>query len=163
MSKIEIHETNLPGVGLRRDFVTDADDRVGVITHHSGRLDLLVYDKYDPDACKLSLALSEEEGRVLGELIGATAIVKEVANIQQSIGGLALDWIPIAKSWQCIGTSIRDLQLTQTGVLIVAVIRDEETTPVPSPDFVLEKDDTVVVIGEPEGIQQAYKMMQGSD
>lgn len=160
MSKIEIQETVLPGVGMRHDFATESGERVGVLTHHSGRLDLLVFDEFDPDSCKSDIALTEDEGRVLGELLGANQVVKSMTNLQQSIGGLTIDWIEIAQNWTCVDRRLDALQLTRTGVLIVAVIRDDETTPIPARDFELHSGDVVVVIGKPEGIQKTYDLMQ---
>ena len=39
---VDIQETNLPGVGLRHDFTTRAGRQLGVVTHRTGRRDLLV-------------------------------------------------------------------------------------------------------------------------
>jgi TrkA domain protein len=47
---MEIQETALPGVGLRHDFTTRAGRQLGVVTHRTGRRDLLLYDRDDPDA-----------------------------------------------------------------------------------------------------------------
>lgn len=163
MSKIKLTETTLPGVGIRRDFLTAQDDRIGVIQHHSGRLDLLVYDEFDPDSCRSSIALTEDEGRVLADLLGATQIVKSMERVRQEIGGIAIDWIEITNSWVCADSRIEALKLAQTGVLIVAVIRHGETTPIPKADFVLQAGDTIVVVGTPEGIQIASAIMQRGD
>jgi TrkA domain protein len=157
----KIQETTLPGVGIRHDFRTEAEARIGVLHHHSGRLDLLVYDDLDPDSCRSTVALTEEEGRVLAGLLGASQVVKSMANLQQTIGGLILDWIRIADGWVCADKRLDALRLTDTGVLIVAVIRDAETIPIPPRDFELRGGDTAVVIGMPEGIRRAYEIMQG--
>jgi TrkA domain protein len=65
----EITTTELPGVGERREFKTDAGECVGVIVHRGGDHELLVYDRKDPDACKLSLRLSGDDARRLGRLL----------------------------------------------------------------------------------------------
>ena len=44
---MDIQETNLPGVGLRHD-TTRAGRQLKVVTHRTGRRDLLVYDRDDP-------------------------------------------------------------------------------------------------------------------
>jgi len=163
MSTPQIEETTLPGVGTRRDFVTDSDNRIGVLNHHSGRLDLLLYDDIDPDVCRSAISLTEDEGRILGQLLGTPQVMKTQGDLQQTMGitGLSIDWITIADKWVCADKRIDALQLTKTGVLIVAVIRDGETTPVPQRDFELHSGDTVVVIGTPDGIQRAYAIMHG--
>lgn len=162
MSKVSIQETVLPGVGVRHDFNTEASDHIGVLHHHSGRMDLLIYDRFDPDSCGQSLALTEEEADTLGQLLGASQVVKSMSNLQQSIGGLSIDWIRIVDAWMCAETEIKNLDLARTGVLIVAVIRNGETTPIPAGTFRLQSGDTVVVIGTPAGIQNAYNVMQGT-
>ena len=69
MAKIE--STHLPGVGDRRDFVTEAGDRIGVVTFMDGRRKLVVYDREDPDRCQAVVELREDELRQLAELSGA--------------------------------------------------------------------------------------------
>ena len=68
MSQIE--ETTLPGVGVRHDFLCRSGRRVGVVSHNTGRRDLVVYDDRDPDAVKASVELSAEEARTLADLLG---------------------------------------------------------------------------------------------
>ena len=45
----DVNETPLPGLGVRYDFVTSAGNRIGVVHHRTGRRDLLVYERGDPD------------------------------------------------------------------------------------------------------------------
>ena len=54
----EVTETQLPGVGVRHEFVTAGGERVAVLTHRTGRRELAVYDRADPDACTTVLHLS---------------------------------------------------------------------------------------------------------
>lgn len=68
MTKIE--STHLPGVGDRRDFVTEAGDRIGVVTHLDGRRELIIYDRDDPDRCVTVVRLGEDDLRHLSELSG---------------------------------------------------------------------------------------------
>lgn len=161
MTKIEIQETTLPGVGVRHEFSVEDGERVGVITHHSGQRDVLVYDKNDPDICRLSLRMTEQEAGQLGQLLGAAKVTQTFANLAQDVAGLTIDWIRIRGDWECAGHTISEVQLTSKGVLIVAVIRNEQTIPTPKADFQLWSGDTVVVIGKPEGIQQVYDDMHG--
>lgn len=161
MSQLEIKETQLPGVGVRHEFDTDNGERVGVITHHSGQRDMLVYDKSDPDICRLSLRLTEAEASQLGQLLGGSKVTQTFSNLAQSISGITIDWIPIRREWECAGHSIDELGLHKTGVNIVAVIRNGETIPAPHSDFQLWSGDTAVVIGTTDGIQKTYDVMHG--
>ena len=38
----DVTETPLPGVGVRYEFTTEADERVGVIVHRGGRREVVV-------------------------------------------------------------------------------------------------------------------------
>lgn len=158
----QVFETRLPGVGIRHDFVTQDGDRLGVILHHSGRRDLLVYDAEDPDSCRVSLRLEKDEAHVISELLGAIHVTQSVSNVQQAIKGLVIDWIPVHADWACAGHTIAELLVrTQTGVSIVAVIRDDDTIPSPGADFKLEAGDVAVVVGTPDGIKKALNLLHG--
>lgn len=158
----EIQESKLPGVGVRHDFVTQRGDRVGVISHHNGQRELLIYDQEDPDFSRASVRLQEAEANIMAELLGAVHVAQSVTNVQQMIKGLAIDWIPIKPAWAGDGQTIAALMIrTRTGASIVAVIRGDETTPSPTPDFKLQSDDLVVVVGTAEGIQKTYNLLQG--
>lgn len=158
----QIDETNLPGVGIRHDFETAQGVRVGVISHRSGRRDLLVYGREDPDACAVALRLDENDVHTLAELLGGTRVTKKLTDLQQTVEGLTLDWLPVSSLWACAGHTIGETQLRRrTGVSIVAVVRDGETTPSPTPDFLLRPGDTVVVVGTPQGIAKAGELMSG--
>ena len=78
MTRIE--ETRLPGVGVRHDFQTAGGVRVGVVTFRDGRRELVVFDDADPDECRATVALGEDDARALADLLGGTQIVEHVAD-----------------------------------------------------------------------------------
>ncbi len=159
----EINETPLPGVGTRREFTTHEGDRVGVIAHHSGRRDLLIYDRYDVDSCKLVMRFNEDDGRTLAELMGVPHVGEGSGGPRQEITpGLVIDWLPVRDEWDCTKCTLSALNLpAQTGALIVAVIRNNRTIASPGADFQLFPGDTAVVVGSPESIQKAFDLMEG--
>jgi TrkA domain protein len=159
---MDIHETALPGVGLRHDFTTRTGRQLGVITHRTGRRDLLVYDREDPDACREVVELTDEEAEALGELLGADRVVEHLADLQR-IEGLAIDWLAIRPGSPYAGRTIADTQArSRTGVSIVAVLRDRSAIPAPTPDVRLEPGDTLVVVGTTDGIS-ALTDLRGAD
>ena len=159
MSNVE--QTRLPGVGVRHDFTTRSGQRLGVIAHRVGHRELILYAEDDPDSVAETVRLADEDAQTLAELLGASRVTAAVEAIQQSIEGLALDWLPISDTWWCSGRSIAESQLRRrTGVSIVAIIRDDQTIPSPEPDQLLHAGDTVVVVGTPEGIQRATALLQ---
>jgi TrkA domain protein len=155
----DVQETQLPGVGIRYDFVTSEGERVGVLLHRSGRRELLIYDRDDPDACRAVVRLDVDDTRTLAELLGASHVSEQLAAMQQ-IEGLAIDWVTIPPTSKAVGRTLRDAALrTETGVSIVAVVRGNETVPAPGPDFTLEPGDTAVVVGTPEGIERLAALL----
>ena len=66
----EVTETQLPGVGVRHEFVTGAGERVAVLSHRTGRREIAVYDRADPDSCTTFLHLNPDDTRTLADLLG---------------------------------------------------------------------------------------------
>ncbi len=157
----EVEETNLPGVGVRHDFRTTGGDRVGVLILRSGRRELFIYDEADPDTCRAVAHLDLDDSRTLGELLGASRLSEAMASVQQQVEGLAIDWLPVEPGSAYAGRSLRDAGLREaTGASIVAVVRGNDATPVPGPDFVLEGGDVAVAIGTPEGLGRLFTLLQ---
>jgi TrkA domain protein len=151
----EVQETQLPGVGTRFDYRTSEGDLVAVLHHRSGRRELLLYDRDDPDRCHTLLRLSADDTRTLAELLGASRVVEHLAEMQQQVSGLAIDWLDVAGGSRWEGRTLEDAQVhTRTGVSIVAVLRDEETLPAPGASFRLAAGDRLVAVGRPDGIAQ---------
>ena len=149
-----VRETQVPGVGVRYEFELENGRQVGVLAHRTGRRDLVQYSKGDPDAVEAQITLTSEEGKVLAELLGGIQLAQSLADVQQQVEGLAIDWVPLPVTSPFAGRTIGDAGVrTRTGVSIVAVLRGDEAFPAPGPDFELQADDTVVVVGTPEGIR----------
>jgi TrkA domain protein len=158
-TRMDIQETNLPGVGLRHDFTTRAGRQLGVVTHRTGRRDLLVYDRDDPDACQEVVQLTDEEADALAELLGAARLVEHLVALQR-VEGLAIDWLPIRPGSPYAGRAIADTQArSRTGVSIVAILRGDGAVPAPTPDARLEPGDTVVVVGTPQGVKDLSALL----
>ena len=104
----DVSETLLPGVGVRHEFVTASGERVAVLTHHTGRRELAIYDRADPDRCTTVLHLSAEDTRTLGELLGASHVSEAVTAVQQRLEGLAIDWVTIPDGSAAVGTTIAE-------------------------------------------------------
>jgi TrkA domain protein len=159
----DVRETKLPGVGVRHDFETASGKRVGVIVHHAGHRELLIYDDRDPDLCRETLRIDEHEAHALAEMLGATQVLESVETLRQSVEGVTIDWLPIDEASVFAGRTIGELELRRrTGVTIIAVIRGGRTMPTPGPELRLEADDTAVVVGPTEAIAQALSLLHGS-
>lgn len=158
----DVTETLLPGLGVRHDFTTGQGEQVGVIVLRSGRREVVLYDPIDPDRPKATLRLDADESRTLAELLGASQVSQALTALQQ-IEGIAIDWLNVEAGSACAGRSIGDAALrTRTGVSIVAIIHagGQRTTPAPGPEAVLRAGDVAVAVGTPEGLAQAFELLQ---
>ena len=161
MTRIE--ETQLPGVGVRHDFKTRGGARVGVISHRTGRRELLIYAGRDPDACSEVLHLDEDEGHALADLLGGTSLAEASHEITQEVEGLVIDWVSVADASPAAGHSLMECGVRrETGATVVAVVRGNETVAAPGPEFELAAGDIAVVVGTSEGIAQITHLLRGT-
>jgi TrkA domain protein len=159
---MDVNETPLPGVGLRYDFTTRSGRQIGVVSHRSGRRDLLVYDRKDPDTSQEVVQLTEDEADTLAEILGAARIAGRLAELRQRIEGLAIDWLEIPPGSPYAGRPLGDTQArSRTGTSIVAILRGDQAIPAPSPGEPLRAGDTAVVVGTPGGIAALTRLLGG--
>lgn len=157
---VKIEETQLPGVGVRYEFRTSDGERVGVVHHRGGRREVFVCRADEPDTVAMSLDLSDEEAHTLGEMMGIATVVEKLADLQQSVEGLAIDWLTVDPGTPYAGRTIGDARIrTRSGVSVVAVIRDTTPFPAPGPEFHVEAGDTLVVVGTPKGIESVTDIL----
>ena len=157
----EIREVNLPGVGVRYEFETTEGKRIGVISHRTGLREIYVSRADDPDEFKRALGLSPDDARTLAELLGATRVAQQLAELQQRIEGLVIDWLPVRADSAYVGRTIGDARIrTRTGVSVVAIVRGEEAVPGPGPDDTLHSGDYLVVVGTARGVEQTVELLR---
>jgi TrkA domain protein len=150
----DVEETELPGVGTKFDFETEQAGRVGVLVHRGGDREVLHYSKADPDACSVTMRLSEDEAGVMARLLGATELADHLHKVTHTVSGVRIDWHEVLDVSPLAGHSLRDLAIhTRTGVSIVAILRGPETIPAPGADAVVAAGDTLVAIGTAVGIE----------
>lgn len=155
-----IEETLLPGVGVRHEFTTVSGERLAVLTHRSGRRELAIYDRRDPDACVTVLHLDADDTRSLADVLGGGHVSETVAAVQHEIEGLAIEWVTIAPGSPYATATIAAGEFrSRTGASIVAVIRDGTSVPAPGPDFAFKEKDVVVAVGTPDGLAQLRSLL----
>ena len=157
----ELNEVDLPGVGVRYEFVTNQGQRVGVVAHRSGRREVYVADPDDADKFKRVLELSEDDARTLAEVLGAARVARELLELQQRVEGLAIDWLPVREDSPYVHRSIGDARVrSRTGVSIVALIRGDDAIPSPGPSEEMKPGDYLVVVGTPRGIEEVVELLR---
>lgn len=158
---VDVIETPMPGVGVRYGMTTRGGRAVGVVSHHTGRRDLVVYDLEDPDAALVSVELTEDEGKALGELLGGSRIVEQIQDLAHQVEGLMIDWVRVDAASPLAHQTLSDAEVrTRTGASIVALVRGDEAIPAPGGDDQLLPGDTAVVVGAPDAVKALASALQ---
>lgn len=156
----EIRETDIPGVGVRYEFETEDGKLVEVLSHRSGRREIYVASRKDPDEFNRVLGLGRNDARTLAELLGASQVAERLAELQQRIEGLVIDWLPVRDDSPYVGRTIGDARIrTRTGVSVVAVVRGDEALPAPGPETSMAAGDFLVVVGTGRGIERVVELL----
>jgi TrkA domain protein len=64
-----IERVALPGIGVCHTATTGRRQRVGVVSHLTGRRDLVIYDPDDPDRAAYAVVLDAAEADHLADLL----------------------------------------------------------------------------------------------
>ena len=156
----DVTETELPGVGVRYDLAATSERTVGVVVHQSGRRDLVVYDERDPDRAAESVALTEEEGHTLGEILGGSRVTESLEEAVHRIEDLVISWVRIEANSPLAGLTLSDAALrTRTGAGVVALVADKGSTPVPGGTSRLISGDMAVIVGVPAAVEAATLLL----
>lgn len=157
----EVVETQLPGVGVRLDFLTSAGERVAVIVHRGGERELMLHDENDPDRFSTFLRLSADDAHMLNDILGGSRISEVTSAVERMVEGISIDWLTVPESSASAGKTIGDRRIrTRTGVSIVAIVRGNETFPAPGPDFTFASGDVAVAVGTPSGIAETRTLLE---
>lgn len=161
LAMADINETRLPGVGIRFDFVLQNGDRIVLINHHSGRVEILLCSEDDPDACHEVLRLAKEDAKALVEVLGQSRVTEEVTRMQLSIEGLTIDWVSVDTVSACADCTLYEIEhKDEEAASIVAVIREGKTIAAPPSAFVLKPGDVAVVVGTAEGVEALSSLLR---
>lgn len=134
-------------------MVTTSGYRLGVVSHRSGRRDLVLFDGDDPDASIADIPLNDDEAEALADILGASLMLGQLSGLRQQAAGLLTEQIAIPAGSSFVGRKLGDTKArTRTSASIVAVLRDREVIASPGPSFVFEASDMVVVVGTRAGL-----------
>lgn len=158
---VDVDRTALPGIGLQHVFNTARGRRIGIVSHRTGRRDLVVYDREDPDRAAVTVVLTSDEANVIAELMGTARIVERLADLHRQVEGLVSEQIRIAPGSPFSGRTLGDTEArSRTGASIVAVVRAGSVIASPRPDFAFETNDVVVAVGTAEGTAAVTALLQ---
>lgn len=155
-----VSETSLPGVGVRYDLPTRSGRSVGVVAHHTGRRDLVVYEERDPAAAAASVELSEDEAHTLGELLGGSPIIERLETLTHRLEDLEIAWVRIEESSPVAGKTLGQASLrSRTGAGVVALVGESASVPVPGGSEVLRVGEMAVVVGPPDAVAAVSELL----
>ncbi|MFG2104970.1 cation:proton antiporter regulatory subunit [Micromonospora echinaurantiaca] len=149
---MQIERTALPGIGIGYTLHTAEGRSLGVLHHHGGRRDLLLYAPGDPDTVERSVRLTPAEARELAELLHPVATIDHVPDLEQRAGKLTVAAVPVTAVSPHGGRVLRDVVADVPGVTVVALLRDGRTITAPGPERRLAHGDALLVAGTPEGV-----------
>lgn len=157
---MEVFETRLPGVGVRYEFTTSDDERLGVLVRRDGRREVALYDRQDPDACRAAIALDTTDTATLIDLLGGSKITERLGDLRHEVEGLSIEWITMRDGAGLTGRTIEDGHIRSvTGASVVAVIRGDHSIPGPGPDLRFEGGDVVLLMGNTAGVQAGARLL----
>lgn len=88
---------------------------------------------------------------------------RTVSQLQSACNLIDLNWVTITQDSPVIGRSIRELRIRkQTGVSVVAVLRDGSLLMNPDPDFEFQREDLVGVVSEPPQLDRFLELSASS-
>lgn len=158
---MDVKEVLLPGVGLCYEFDNSDGDRIGVIAKRSGDFEVVLYHAADLDTAQPLFRLTEEEADALAQILGAPRIAERFADLTREVPGLDAGQAVVRAESPYVDRPLGDTQArTRTGASIVAIVRDEEVLPSPSPAEPLRAGDVLVVIGTADGINRVIQILE---
>lgn len=142
---IQIERRELPGVGAGYTLHTSEGQLLGVISHRSGRRELLLYSVDDPDDVDRSVALSPAEAQQVAELLHPVTTIDHLTQLGRQ-SGIAVAGLSVTAGSPYDGRRLGDA-VTGTGATAIAIIREEQTISRPDAGQVLAGGDILITAG----------------
>ncbi len=157
---VRVEKSELPGIGVRHDLVTARGRRIGVVNFRDGRRELTIYDLEDPDSCIVSIPITDPEASTLAELLGASVVLSKLTELTDTAAGLFSEHILIPPDSIYAGQPLAATRArTRTGVSIVAIVRDKQVIPSPTPDVMIEAGDAIIAVGTRSGLDSLAELI----
>lgn len=157
---MNLEETPLPGIGVRRDVMLATGRRVGVVIKREGGMELIISERQDPDACQAAIPLTNEEAAAIGGMLGAPQLVADLTAEHRELPGVSTRQFVLSQDSPYTERTLGDTHLrTRTHASIVAISRSGQVHASPPPSFELAPGDVVIVVGTPDGLDKAAHLL----
>ncbi len=163
---VAITTRRLPGIGVCHEMTLTEGARLAVVTRRNGLRDVAVYDVDDADEARVDVVLNEQEANALAELLGGPQLMNTLSGVGDigDTNALNVQQLPLDRRSPFVRRPLGDTQArTRTGVSIVAVARNGMVHPSPGPDFVLQDEDLIAVVGTDAAIERLAAILDGTD
>lgn len=164
MPGVDLEETLLPGVGVRYELTTRAGQVIGIVVAREGGAEIVAYDQRDPDRALGVFRLNPEEADAVAEVLGAPRLTQRFADLSREVPGLQSGRFTIRPGSPFDGRTLGETRArTLTGCSIVAIVRDADVVPSPTPADHLRAGDVLVAIGSSSGLEELDRRLSGQD
>lgn len=143
---MRISETVLPGVGKKHELALRDGNVAAVITHNTGKRELLKKEHEDADAERL-FDLTDQESRTLGTVLEGAYFQPVASEDKDTIlsGDTIIEWLIVGKDAPALGDRIADA--LPEGVKLLAIERGGELLTGEPPETTFEVGDVVIIAG----------------
>jgi len=157
---VRIEKSDLPGIGVRHELITAKGRRIGVVIYRDGHRELAIFDQDDPDSCLVSIPMTDPEASALSELLGASVVLSKLTELTDESAGLFTEHLLIPNDSVYAGHPLGDTKArTRTGVSIVALVRDKNVIPSPTPHEKIEAGDALISVGTRSGLDALSELI----
>ena len=147
---VDLRETRLPGVGVKYTLRLHDGGRLAVILHNDGKRELYWFRHAHDEEPRAVIELDDDEARQLGAVIGgAYERPKIIEDLEMALGELQIEWVPVPDSSPWIGKSLAEAGFrAQTGVTVIAILREPEPVSGAQPHDMIQRGDVLVTVAK---------------
>ncbi len=146
-------EAELPGVGTKHSLELAGGDELVAVEHRAGHWELAHVEANGHTTSLIQL--QAREAAELGRVLSRSEVRQEDPRKRLLLEEFGLEWLKLAEDSPLVGATLQSSQIRErTGASVIAVLRAEGSILSPPPDLRIEPDDTLVVMGHRDQVEQ---------
>ena len=148
---MDISETTLPGVGKKHELELKTGELAVVLTHNSGKRELLkkTDEEADPDSL---FELTDQEARTLGTVLEGAYFQPVESGDDQTMfaDDMMIDWLSITTQSPVVGQDVSSV--IPEGLTVLAIHRDDELISGSPAETAFRAGDTIIIAGPRDAV-----------